>query len=99
MFITPERIGHSKTRDIASLMITAIRAVKLIKCTQTISFVTSSVNFKLNLSEKVNRKRREIIYRDKFFKQKVELGMWLGSSKIFITINLALYLCNVNTPD
>lgn len=28
MFITPERIGHSKTRDIASLMRTAVRANK-----------------------------------------------------------------------
>lgn len=51
MFITPERIGHSKTSDIASFMRTAVRAVKLIKCTQTISFVTSSISFKLNLSK------------------------------------------------
>lgn len=35
MFITPEKIGHSKTGDIASLMKTAARAIKLIKCTQT----------------------------------------------------------------
>lgn len=57
MFITPERIGHSKIGDIASLM----RTAKLLKYTQTISFVTSSVNFKLNVSK---RKQREVIYRD-----------------------------------
>lgn len=61
MLITPERIGHSKTGDIASLMRTALRIMKLLKYTHTISFVTSSVSFKLNLSK---RKQRWIIYRN-----------------------------------
>lgn len=57
MFITPERTGHSKTGDIASLMRKAVRAIKLIRYTQDISFVTSSVNLS-------KRKQREVIYRD-----------------------------------
>lgn len=62
MFITPERIRHSKTSDIASLMRTAFRAIQLIKYTQTIRDVTSSVSFKLkSVKEEVTRKK---MYRD-----------------------------------
>lgn len=43
MFITAEKTGHLKTSDEASLMRTAVRAVQLNKCIQTVH------NFKLNL--------------------------------------------------
>lgn len=62
MFITPERTGHSKTGDIASLMKTAVRAIQLVKYTQTISFVTSSVSFQTQFVKEETEEG--VIYRD-----------------------------------
>lgn len=54
MFITPEKIGHLKTSDIASLMKTAVRAMKLVyKYTDRQQFQTQFVK------AEVKRKWRE----------------------------------------
>lgn len=60
MFITAERIGHSKISDIASLMRTALRAIQLVKHRPSEMSQVQSVS-KLISQREVKRK---IMYRD-----------------------------------
>lgn len=70
MFITPEKIGHLKTSDIASLMKTAVRAMKLVyKHTDRQQFQTQFVK------AEVKRKWREGNYNSELgCKQEVSIN-------------------------
>lgn len=74
MFITPEKIGHSKGGDIASLMITAVKAVQLVYIhthTHTNRLVVLSVIFNWS---------NQVILRSRGRDEKVNLKMFYNYS-------------------